>query len=502
MSMFNKITRRRALAGLGALTAGVAGSSFLPRARAHHDGGDGPRFLIVLTASGGASILDAMLAIRESESANASTLNCFPDALVQDVAGSPFRAVDQSFDALGPIAMPFSTDQSSFVNAHHQDMLVATLTGTSVNHAVAQRRSVTGNEAWRGRSLQEAVALQHGADFVLPNVHLLTGTGFTARGTDASLPAYAYGEAVANPALWPLALDGVLGTRYPVSREALAAARSLRNDTLDPRSRFDQAFGHSPRLDVWKRLRGVPQQQIEAAGLINQLIIRPDGPDYPLSEHGLQPAPDAALVRETFPSYETDPLDAQAALAFLLLKNRISVSVTLGPDFNASVDGELQGGQGIPEGAVANPPIAFDFSHQGHRSTQAFMWQRVMRVADGLIRLLKNEEWADGQSMWDRSMIYLASDFGRSKNRPAGADDFGSGHDLNNAALVISPLVAGNHVLGGVDPDTGLTYGFDPVTGEADPGRTTAEAEIFGGLLHSLGVETEGEVPDVPAMRA
>ncbi len=500
MSFNTNISRRRALAGLGALSAGIAGSSFMPDARAHRDD-DGPRFLIVLTASGGASMLDAMMAIRESESSNASTLNCFPDAMVRSIEGSPFRAVDQSFEALGPINMPFATDQSSFVAEHHQDMMVATLTGTSVNHAIAQRRSVTGNEAWRGRSLQEAVALQYGADFVLPNVHLLTGTGFTSRGTDASLPAYAYGEAVADPALWPLALDGVLGTKHPVSRDALAAARALRNDTLDPRSKFTQAFGQSSRLDVWKRLRGVPQEQIEAAGLINQLILRPDSPEYPLSEHGLQPSPDAQLVRDTFPNYETDPLDAQAALAFLLLKNRISVSVTLGPDFNAHIDGEFEQGQGLPEGALANPPIAFDFSHQGHRSTQAFMWQRVMRVADGLIRLLKAEEWADGQSMWDRSMIYLASDFGRSKTRPADQVDFGSGHDLNNAALVISPLVAGNQVLGGVDPDTGLTYGFNPNSGAEDPGRTMTEAEIFGGILHSLGVETDGEVPDVPAMR-
>ncbi|MCA9711936.1 MAG: twin-arginine translocation signal domain-containing protein, partial [Myxococcales bacterium] len=448
------ITRRRLLAGLGAMGAGLSAGLLRPRPGRAHADDDGPRFLIVLTGSGGASLLDAMLAIRESECASAGQLNCFPDAMVQSVAGSPFRAVDQSFDALGPIPMPFSANQSEFVTRHHQDMMVATLTGTSVNHAVAQRRSVTGNEVWRGRTLQEAVALQHGGSFALPNVHLMAGSGFTSRGTDEGLPPHCFGETVADPALWPLALDGVLGTSHPVERDALAAARSLRNDVLDPRSRFSEAFGHSPRLQKWRHLRGVPQQQVETAALIDELIVFPDSAQHPLTAHGLQSSPDAELVRATFPRYATDPLDAQAALAFLLLKNRISVTVTLGPSFNAAIDGELVPGEGLPEGALANPPIAFDFSHQSHRAAQAFMWSRVLRVADGLITLLQGQEWADGQSMWDRTMIYLATDFGRSKNRPEGSTDFGSGHDINNGVLVISPLVKGNTVLGGVDHDT------------------------------------------------
>src|SRR5688572_15195498 len=63
-----------------------------------------PRFLIVLSTTGGASILDAMLAIRASESANAETLNCFPDSAVHSVG--PFRAVDIDLPSLGFIPMP------------------------------------------------------------------------------------------------------------------------------------------------------------------------------------------------------------------------------------------------------------------------------------------------------------------------------------------------------------------------------------------------------------
>ncbi|MEY3214100.1 MAG: hypothetical protein RIT28_4581, partial [Pseudomonadota bacterium] len=46
------------------------------------------------------------------------------------------------------------------------------------------------------------------------------------------------------------------------------------------------------------------------------------------------------------------------------------------------------------------------------------------------------------------------------------------------------------------------TYGFDPVTGDPDPGRETAEAEIFAGLLGALDIDTSGSgLPSVPAMR-
>ncbi|GAB4539228.1 MAG: hypothetical protein Tsb0020_53050 [Haliangiales bacterium] len=121
---------------------------------------------------------------------------------------------------------------------------------------------------------------------------------------------------------------------------------------------------------------------------------------------------------------------------------------------------------------------------------------------DGLIELLKSEEYGGGQSMWDRTLIYIASDFDRSKTRPSNADDFGSGHDLNGGALMISPLVRGNSVLGGVDPDTGLTYGFDPQTGEPEPGRHMTEAEIYAGVVQALGADTSGSgLPDMPAMR-
>jgi len=502
--LHSKISRRRALQGLAATSVGgFAGLSGIRAGRA--GGSEDPRFLIVLCASGGASIIDGPLAISETEAGIAApTLNCFPDVAIANLDDSiPFSAVDGSLGAVGPIPVPFSASQSTFVNTHHDDMLVATLTSSSVNHQVAQARAVTGNSAWRGRTMQEAVANQYGSAFPLPNVHLTTGTNFTQRGADASLPAWAYGEQVADPALWPLALDGSRGTSHPVDADVLAAARALRNDELDVNSKFNQAFAASDAVRSWTGLRGSNQAAIEQASLIDQLLFVPDEAPYNLGARGLQPSPDAALVRAAFPNYDWDPLHAQAALAFLLIKNRVSVTVTLGPSFDLVLeDGTSLGGGGLPEGSMANPPIGFDFSHQGHRSTQAFMWSRLYEVASGLITLLQGEEWAGGQSLWDRTMIYVATDFGRSKNRVANAAEFGTGHDLNNGVLMLSPMVNGNTVLGGRNTSTGMTYGFDPGTGTPDPGRTMTEEEIFGGVLGVMGIDTGGETDSVPAMEA
>lgn len=502
--------RRDFIKGLGALAAAgaaVSGASTarLPSALATEGGPeDKTRFLIVLTANGGASIIDSTLAIRASETSNPELLNCFPDQLVQDIASSPFRAVDLKSPSLGQIPMPFSANQSNFVKKHHRDMMVATWERTSVNHFIGQRRSITGNEAWLGRTMQELVALHHGEGFALPNVHLSSGSGFTEHGNDRSIPARAFGEAIADPALWPLALSGYKGLASKPSPALIKRARELRDKRLDPASEFVKVFGQSPRIKHWRHIRGNPQESIEAQDLISKLMLFPDSPAYKLGDYGLASAPSAQAAREQFPDFETDPLHAQAALTYLLLKYRVAVTVTLGPSFDLVVqkDINLQSSE-LPEGTILNPPIAFDFSHQEHRAIQAFMWDRLYKIADGLITLLKREPYGSaGESLWDRTLIYFATDFGRTKGRPQNAESFATGHDLNNGVLLISPLVQGDKVLGGVDKETGMTYGFDPRTGAPDPSRKMQEQEIFAGLLQALGVDTTpANLPDMKAMR-
>ena len=485
--MSTLFTRRNLFRGLG----GAAAATLLSRP-ARSDGKK-PAFLIVLGAAGGASIIDSFMAIRSSESANASTLNTFPDANVKSIDGSPLRAVDISDSALGPIPFPYSANQSSFVQKHFDDMLAVTLTGTSVNHAVAQERSRTGNSAWLGRTLEECVANEFGKDFALPNVNMAT-SGYATRGVDDSLPSWAVGAPVAAPSLWPFGLDGSRGIAGAPSADLIAKARSLRDHTLEPGSSFMKTFEKGEALSLWRQQRTDAVAKLEGADLIDKLNLFQDTAETPLGQYGLSGSPDAALLVSTFENLATDELEAQAALAYLLLKNRVSSAVTIAPSFSV-----LIGNAGI-----LNPPLAFDFSHSANRGTQAVMWSRVLGVADKLIALLKNVPFDDstGESFWDRTLIYVATDFGRSKTRPAGSDDFGAGHDLNNGVLLVSPMLKGNRVLGGVDPDTALTYGFDPTTGAPDTGRSTSEAELFSGILDVMGVDTTGSgLPSVTAFR-
>jgi hypothetical protein len=305
-----------------------------------------PRFLIVLTTTGGSSMLDAMLAIRESESANAATLNCFPDSVVRTVG--PFRAVDIDLPTLGGIPMPVKGRQSAIsrgASGRHDGGDLAKDEREpprwSASRGEREQRMVRPDTArsrrahlWRGVCSAER--------------HLSAGTGFTERGSDASLPAYAYGETVADPRLWPLSLHGSQGILGAPSHGLLNQARVLRNTRLDPESRFGRVFAESSRLKTWQHLRGAPQQALEAQDLFTKLMISPDSAEFPLDAHGLSSSPDGELVRSAFPKFADDPLEAQAALAFLLLKYRLSVTVTLGPGSSAVVNGDGDEGDEDP----------------------------------------------------------------------------------------------------------------------------------------------------------
>ncbi len=458
-----------------------------------------PKFLIVIGATGGASLIDGPLAIRASESKNAKTINVYEDADVSSPL-SGLRAVKHSADSIGAIPVALAADQQSFIKKYGNDMLVVTATTTSVNHAVAQRRSVTGNEAWSGRTLQELVALEYGGALPLPNAHLCTGTDYTARGNDRSIANKAFGETVADPLLWPLSLHGYKGVAGGDRPDLVEKARLLRDTKLQQASQFSRIFDRSPLLQKWRSLQG-EKAAFEKSDLITKLMVAADGPNYPLSKNGLSSSPLSAKVRAKFPLFEKDPVQAQAALAFLMLTQGVSVTATIATNFNFVYTGP-SGAQKLDPDSVRNLPIAFDYSHSAHRGTQAFMWQRTYGTIAALIDLLKETEFAAGQSYWDRTLIYLATDFGRTKERPENAPDFSSGHELNNGFALFSPMLKGGRVLGGVDPDTGLTYGFDLSTGAPDKGRQTSEKEVFGGILNVMGVTTTGSgVPDVPAMR-
>jgi uncharacterized protein (DUF1501 family) len=122
-------------------------------------------------------------------------------------------------------------------------------------------------------------------------------------------------------------------------------------------------------------------------------------------------------------------------------------------------------------------------------------------VTDGLISLLKTTEDArrPGTSMWSHSLVFITTDFGREKQRPRDSLTFGTGHNLNNGCVIVSPLVKGGRVYGGVDPSTALTYGFDRATGEPRPGTVMTESEIFSAVAHAVGAPFPGRI-DMPAL--
>jgi hypothetical protein len=64
-------------------------------------------------------------------------------------------------------------------------------------------------------------------------------------------------------------------------------------------------------------------------------------------------------------------------------------------------------------------------------------------------------------------------------------------------------MANGNKVLGGIDPKTALTYGFDPASGRPDTGRKTEEKDLFAGLLQAMNINTSAVhgAPDMRAMR-
>jgi len=448
------------------------------------------RFLIVIGGIGGASIIDSFMAIRAGESANAATINTFPDAQV--LQEGPFRAVDLRGSGLALPITPINTNQQPFVAKHKNDLMVATVETTSVNHTVAQKRSITGNNAWGGRTMQECVALQYGEGLPLPNANM-AAFGFLEPGTDETMPPWTLPQPIANPLFFSLGLDGQRGIKGAPSREVMALARKTRDEKLDPNSTFYRTMRHSKKLQLWMQQRGAGQQQIETLDLVTKLCLLPNIPGpVPLNEYGLETSPDGQALLAAFPKLITDPLSAQAALAFLLIKYGVSVSVSLSPTFNVVAD---------PAGGLLTPPLAFDYSHNAHRAAQAHMWDRTLTMIDKLVGLLKAAEYIPGTSFWDRSLVYVATDFGRSKERQPNDVNFGSGHDLNNGVVVVSPKARGNSVFGGVDPNTGLTYGADPVTGAPNPNRKNSEAEIFAGVLGALKVDTAGSaLPNVPAL--
>jgi hypothetical protein len=487
------ISRRGLLAGVGAGAAGVAASGLTMRARASSDG---PKYLITIGCFGGASMIDCFMPIDPAEAFVHEQRGTVLSHPVAQPNGSNIRCVDRN-------------RPRQFLQDHAQDTIVLGTLASSVNHFVAQARSINGRDVFGGRTMMEAVAEVHGAGMALPNVNMGRG-GYAAPGTDARLDPKFRAEVVTNPVTFPLATSGHEGL-LPMSGEAaydpavrramIERTRALRDGALEDLSPFGQTFANSRKRRKLLGNRAGVERQAEAAGLYQKLFFVDDfGGVLPLDEYGLDGSKEKERVLDAFPDASPtstsgiadDRLEGQAALAYLLLRTGASASVTL---TEPGTDGFL----------------AFDQSHGNHRSAQATHWDRVLKVASRLIGLLETAEYFDangptGTSLWDRSMIVFATEFGRDKWDTGNG--FGTGHHLNNGLLVCSPLLRGNRSLGVPDPNNGFICGFDPIDGTptpfddvpagedplfSDPRQPPAEEAVFGTLLHALDVEYDGQ---------
>ena len=146
-------------------------------------------------------------------------------------------------------------------------------------------RTVTGNEAWGGRTIQEALATQVGLDYPLPNVNMAVD-GYATPGHDPTLSPKALPELISSALLWPLGLHGHLGLieegEAQPSNETINKARQWRNRQLDQESKFFKTFANDPSVKRWLQHRNELMPQFEDQDLISKLTFIQDSPLTPL----------------------------------------------------------------------------------------------------------------------------------------------------------------------------------------------------------------------------
>jgi hypothetical protein len=438
------------------------------------------KLLFVLGAWGGASIIDSFMPVAMGEVGDfllAQTLNAFPDEQLLKPSGSNFRVPGALSDYY--IFSKPKYGIADFVKAHGGDLAAIAHEVSSVNHTIGQQRALTGAGIDRGRTLMESMSLRYGGGMVLPNCNM-AADGFIRHGADSTVPNEARHELISSPLLFATGTHGSRGVAGAPSGDAMERARAARK-SLEKGALFGRTFVDDARRQKFLQNREQLSPGIEQAGVFDKLLLTDPSKLDP--KYGISLDPLALAVRGMLPEIETDRVQAQLALGFLLAYHGISTSVTFGFTQDAYVS---------PSAGILGSPIAFDFSHNNHRVTQSLMWSRTLGLLDTLITLLKTHDYMGDPTlgkMWDRSLIYIATEFGRDKKRNFLSDSWGTAHDLNNGSVIISPLVRGNAVYGGVDPKTCLTYGFDRETGAAQRDAMMNESDVYGIIAHALDLD-------------
>jgi hypothetical protein len=478
-------------------TSSLAAASALAfRQRAHAQPVTRPeRFLFVLTANGGAGIVDGLLPVPVGQIGDKSIsdrLISYPDAWILQPNGSNLKVV-KNLNAENTTTQPFKAgnfDPGDFLKRHGADVCVVPYENSSVNHNVGQTRAITGDGIDSGRTIQEAVAERWGSKLAIANCNM-SSSGYATNGARTDTPGFARGILVDDAQRFSLGTHGFRGLVGVPSEKGIAEARSVR---LKLEQLSSGASIKSPLREEFLKFRGQSMPQLEAQDLVSQLLLIGADPasggvtDTQLAALGLSRSPDFPALAKVFPLLGKDDLYNKTALAFLLAKYGVSTSISIGLGLSQTA---------IEDGGkkVLGSPIAFDYSHANHTLSQNVNWMRILEVADGLVSLLKSEPHGDG-SMWDKSLIYIATEFGRTRDRPPGANYWalGSAHELNNGAVLISPMLKGNAVYGGVDPKTLLTYGCDPKTGRPEIGSKLTTKHVYSAIAQVMDVPFSGRI--------
>lgn len=500
-----RLSRRRFLAATGA--AAVGALLPLPRPRvARADPGPGPPLLFIFNCFGGASILDSFLPVGRDEvlgsGGDMARLAAYPDALIKTLPNTPIRAL-KSHELVDYVGHSLwnrtffgaGLPPDVFLAAHHADMAVLTCEASSVSHHPAARRFMHGNGVNGGRTLLEAAAMTHGAGRLIPAVNMAVG-GYRANGTDATVPDWARAWGIGDTEFFGLMTHGqrgILGLPGAPDgtggSELVARARTARAqlETLSP---FAQTFRDDPLRGGYINRRDELLPLLEGSGAIEELLLISEAQEPALLANGLKRSPTLSLLPPEIQQRLTgDVLMRQALLGLLLARDYGTVAVSFGFDFEADQLGPK----------LLEVPLGFDRAHDNHPAAQAIMWSRVLHTVDFFIGQLK------AAGLWERSLVVLGTEFGRTKSRPLDAESFGTAHHANNGMVILSPRIHGSKVYGAVDPVTLLTrrYDFDtsaPVYLGAGyhPGaeHVWTDRDIYGAIAQIMDVPVSGAVAD------
>ena len=137
---------------------------------------------------------------------------------------------------------------------------------------------------------------------------------------------------------------------------------------------------------------------------------------------------------------------------------------------------------------------SWDVMHRGMTAVED-----LAATLDGpFSELLKDLE---SRGMLKRTLVVLATEFGRSPkiNQSGGRDH----HPKVFSCVFAGGGVKGGQAIGKTDPNgqgaTGETYGYDRDSGVPDSNVQMAEGDIYAGLVHAMGIDTGGALPDMKA---